>query len=156
MMMSFGRRFLPRLGDGGSVAVEYALCLPFLLGLIYGIVEISHFAYLRTTMENIAHDAVRYASVHSSQSGTPVVSSDVTTFTNNELNSLGLNQSGTGGTTVTVTYTPDNTPGSTVNVQISYPFVPFMTGFDRIPGSSATFTNLAGPIIGMAQLTLSP
>jgi Flp pilus assembly protein TadG len=155
-MRRFGRRFLPRLGEGGHVAVEYALCLPFLLGLIYGIVEVSHFAYLRTTMSNVAHDASRYASVHSSQSGQPLTTSDITTFVSNELSSLGLNPAGTGGTTVTVTYTPDNTPGSTVNVQISYPFVPFMTGFDRIPGSSANFTNLAGPIIGMAQLTLSP
>jgi Flp pilus assembly protein TadG len=155
-MRRFGRRFLPRLGEGGHVAVEYALCLPFLLGLIYGIVEISHFAYLRTTMSNVAHDASRYAAVHSSQSGQPKTTSDITTFVSSELSSLGLNPAGTAGTTVTVTYTPDNTPGSTVKVQISYPFVPFMTGFDRIPGSSATFTNLAGPIIGLAQLTLSP
>jgi Flp pilus assembly protein TadG len=154
--MQFGWRRFRRLGEGGSVAVEYALCLPFLLGLIYGIVEISHFAYLRTTMSNAAHDAVRYAAVHSSQSGQPKTSSDVTTFVSNELSSLGLNPAGTGGTTVTVTYSPDNTPGSTVNVTISYPFVPFMTGFDRIPGSSATFTTLAGPIVGLAQLTLSP
>lgn len=152
--MIFGGR--SRLGEDGHVAVEYALSLPFLLGLIYGIVEVSHFAYLRMTMANAAHDAARYASVHSSQSGQPATSSDVTTFVSNELSSLGLNPAGTGGTTVTVTYTPDNSPGSTVNVQISYPFVPFMTGFDQIPGSSATFTNLAGPIIGLAQTTISP
>jgi hypothetical protein len=94
--------------------------------------------------------------VHSSQSGTPATSSDVTSFVSNELSSLGLNPAGTGGTTVTVTYTPDNSPGSTVNVQVSYPFVPFMTGFDQIPGSSQTFTSLAGPIVGLAQLTISP
>jgi Flp pilus assembly protein TadG len=155
-MMRFGRRSLPRLGEGGNVAVEYALTLPFLIAMIYGIVEISHFAYLRTTMENVSHDAVRYATVHSSQSGTPKMSSDVTTFTSNELSSLGLNGAGTGGTTVTVTYTPDNSPGSTVKVRISYPFVPFMTGFDRIPGSSHTFTALAGPIVAIAQSTISP
>jgi Flp pilus assembly protein TadG len=150
------KRASRRLDESGHVAVEYALTLPFLLGLIYGIVEISHFAYLRTTMENVAHDASRYASVHSSQSSQPALSSDITTFVNNELSSLGLNPAGTGGTTVTVTYTPDNSPGSTVNVQISYPFVPFMTGFDQIPGSSATFTALAGPIVGLAQTTVSP
>ena len=145
-----------RLGEGGHVAVEYALSLPFLLGIIYGIVEVSHYAYLRTTMANTAHDAVRYAAVHSSQATTPATTSDVKTFTNNELTGLGLNPDGTGGTTVTVTYTPDNSPGSTVNVSISYPFVPFMTGFDQIPGSSTTFTNLTGPILGSAQLTISP
>jgi len=144
------------LGEGGHVAVEYALSLPFLLGLIYGIVEVSHFAYLRMTMTNAAHDAVRYAAVHSSIAPTPATTSDVKTFTNNELTGLGLNPDGTGGTTVTVTYTPDNSPGSTVRVAISYPFVPFMTGFDKIPGSSGTFTNLAGPILGSAQLTISP
>jgi len=144
------------LGEGGHVAVEYALSLPFLLGLIYGIVEVSHFAYLRMTMTNAAHDAVRYAAVHSSIAPTPATTSDVKTFTNNELTGLGLNPDGTAGTTVTVTYTPDNSPGSTVRVAISYPFVPFMTGFDKIPGSSGTFTNLAGPILGSAQLTISP
>jgi len=155
-MMRLRWPHFPRLGERGNVTVEYALSVPFLLAIIYGIVEVSHFAYLRTTMENVTHDAVRYATVHSSQSGAPVVSSDVTTFVSNELTSLGLNGAGTGGTTVTVTYTPDNSPGSTVKVQISYPFVPFMTGFDRIPGSSQTFTNLAGPIVAIAQSTVSP
>ena len=144
------------MGDRGSVAVEYALCLPFLLAFIYGIVEVSHFAYLRTTMSNVAHDGSRYAAVHSSTSAQPLAASDITTYVSSELSSLGLNPAGSNGTTVTVTYNPDNSPGNTVNVAISYPFVPFMPGFDHIPGASGTFSNLAGPIVGVAQLTLSP
>jgi Flp pilus assembly protein TadG len=154
--MRFGKRSLPCLGERGSVAVEYALCLPFLLALIYGIVEVSHYAYLRTTMANTAHDAVRYAAVHSSQAPSPATASTIKTYANNELSSLGLNPDGTGGTTVTVTYTPDNSPGSTVKVSISYPFVPFMTGFDRIPGTSISFNALSAPVLGSAQLTISP
>ena len=154
--MRFGKRALLRLGEGGSVAVEYALCLPFLLGLIYGVVEISHYAYLRMTMSNVAHDAVRYASIHSSLATTPATATDVKSFANNELSSLGLNPDGTAGTTVTVTYTPDNSPGNPVNVSINYPFVPFMTGFNRIPGTSANFTALSAPIIASAQLTIMP
>jgi len=145
-----------RIDESGHVAIEYALTLPFLIAIIYGIVEISHFAYLRTTMTNVAHDAVRYAVVHSSTSGAPLTSSDITTFTSNELTSLGLNPNGAGGTAVTVTYTPDNTPGSTVNVKISYPFVPFMPGFNAIPGSNRTFNGLVGPVLGSSQMTLSP
>ncbi|HEX4506077.1 MAG TPA: TadE family protein [Alphaproteobacteria bacterium] len=155
-MMRLFRRLLPRLGEGGSVAVEYALCLPFLMAMMYGIIEVSHYAYLRTTMENVAHDAVRYASIHSSQATTPATASDVKSFTSNELSSLGLNPDGTGGTTVTVTYTPDNTPGNPVKVYISYPFVPFMGGFNRIPGTAITFTTLSAPVIGSAQLTIMP
>lgn len=154
--MGSGRPRLRRMGEAGHVAVEYALTLPFLIAIIYGIVEISHFAYLRTTMTNVAHDAVRYAVVHSSTSGQAMTSSDITTFTNNELTSLGLNPNGSGGTAVTVTYTPDNTPGSTVNVRISYPFVPFMPGFNAIPGSNTTFNGLVGPVLGSSQMTLSP
>ena len=155
-MMRFLRRALPRLGEGGSVAVEYALCLPFLLAMMYGIIEVSHYAYLRTTMENVAHDAVRYASIHSSIAPTPATASDVKTFTSNELSSLGLNPDGTGGTAVTVTYSPDNSPGNAVKVNINYPFVPFMAGFNRIPGTSITFTALTAPVIASAQLTIMP
>jgi Flp pilus assembly protein TadG len=154
--MRLGKRALPRLGEGGSVAVEYALCLPFLLGLIYGVVEISHYAYLRITMSNVAHDAVRYASIHSSQATTPATASDVKSFANNELSSLGLNPDGTAGTTVTVTYTPDNSPGNPVKVSINYPFVPFMTGFNKIPGTPTSFTALSAPILASAQLTIMP
>ena len=144
------------LNDSGSVAVEYALCLPYLLAFIYGIVEVSHFAYLQTTVANAAHDAVRYAVVHSTVSAQPAVAGDVTTFVNNELSSLGLLTSGSGGTAVTVTYSPDNSPGSTVKVQISYPFTPFMPGFDAIPGSSTTFAGLVGPILATAQMVVNP
>jgi Flp pilus assembly protein TadG len=145
-----------RLDDRGHVAVEYALCLPFLLAMFYGIIEVSHYAYLRMTMANTAHDAVRYAAVHSSLAPSPAVASDVKTYASNELSSLGLNPDGTGGTAVTVTYTPNNTPGSTVKVSISYPFVPFMTGFNQLPGVTGTFTNLTAPVLGSAQLTISP
>jgi Flp pilus assembly protein TadG len=154
--MRLAKRFLLRVGESGSVAGEYALTLPFLLGLIYGIIEVGHYAYLRITMANTTHDAARYAAVHGSQATTPATSSDVKTFVNNELTALGLNPDGTGGTAVTVTYTPDNNPGSTVQVSISYRFVPFMAGFDQIPGTSTSFTALSGPILGSAQLTISP
>jgi len=60
-----------RMGDRGSVAVEYALTLPILLAFIYGIMEISHFAYLKMTISDVAHDAVRYAIVNSASSGSP-------------------------------------------------------------------------------------
>ena len=152
-MKKLGRR---RLGDGGSVAVEYALTLPFLLAIIYGIVEISHFGYLRITMSNVAHDAARYAMVHSATSAQPKTSTDVVTFASNELTSLGMNPNGTGGTAITATYAPDNSPGNIVTVRISYPFVPFMPGFNAVPGSHSTFTALTGPVLGLAQITLVP
>jgi Flp pilus assembly protein TadG len=138
----------------GSVVVEYALTFPYLVALIYGIFELSHYAYVQMTIANIAHDAARYAVVHGSLSTDPLVASDITTFINNELGGLGFKKT-TGGTTVTVTYSPDNTPGSTVSVNISYTFVPFMAGFDAVPGSSHKFKALNSTITGAAQLVVN-
>jgi Flp pilus assembly protein TadG len=58
MMRRF--RLFPRLktlflADAGHVAVEYALTAPILLGIIYGIVEVSHYAFLKMTISNAAH-----------------------------------------------------------------------------------------------------
>jgi Flp pilus assembly protein TadG len=138
-----------------SVVVEYALTFPYLVALLYGILELSHYAYVQMTIANIAHDAARYAVVHSSSSNQPLIASDITTFVNNELSGLGFKKSGSGGTTVTVTYNPSNAPGSTVNVNISYTFVPFMAGFNAVPGSTHTFKALTGSITAVAQMVVN-
>ncbi|HTJ63826.1 MAG TPA: TadE/TadG family type IV pilus assembly protein [Alphaproteobacteria bacterium] len=140
----------------GHVAVEYALTFPYLVALIYGILELSHYAYIQMTVANIAHDAARYAVVHSSVSSQPLLAADIGSFVNSRLSGLGFNTNGHGGTAVTVTYSPDNTPGSTVSVNISYTFVPFMAGFNAVPGSTHTFTPLTGSISGKAQMVLNP
>lgn len=144
--------FLKKLETSGSVAVEYALILPLLLTFIYGILEISHYGYIRLFTANIAHDAARYAIVHSSISADPLTSTAIQTYVNNELTAIGLTAT---TATVTVTFTPSNAPGSSVNVRISYPFVPFMPGFNSIPGTNQTFSTLTGPILAQSQLTFS-
>ncbi len=149
-------RPLRSLDNNGNVAVEYALTFPYLVAFLYGIIEVCHFAYIQTTIANIAHDAVRYATVHSNVSSQPLVQSDIVSYVNSELSGLGFKTSGQSGTVVTVTYSPDSSPGSIVKVLISYPFTPFMAGFNAIPGSSAKFTSLAGPIAGSAQMVVDP
>jgi Flp pilus assembly protein TadG len=139
----------------GSVAVEYALTFPYLITLLYGILELSHYAYIQVSIANIAHDAARYAVVHSSMSAQPLVAADIGTFIDNQLGTLGFNKSGHGGTTVTVTYSPDNTPGSTVSVNIAYRFVPFMVGFNGVDGSTNALRALSGSMTAAAQLVMS-
>jgi Flp pilus assembly protein TadG len=154
-MMRRDRRSTTRrkvfLGNAGTVAIEYALSVPILLGIIYGVMEISHYAYIKMTISDVAHDAVRYAIVNSSSSGSPTTSSAVQTYADNELTELNL----TATATVTVTFSPSNAPGSTVEVDISYPFTPFMPGFNRIPGNSNTFTDVVGPVEAVAKMVFS-
>ena len=139
----------------GNVAVEYALTFPYLVVLLYGILELSHYAYVQMTVANIAHDAARYAVVHGSLSTQPLAEADIGAFVDNALGNLGFNKNGHGGTAVTVTYNPDNTPGSTVNVSISYTFVPLMAGFDMVPGATQAFSTLATSITGKAQMVIN-
>ena len=139
------------LGDRGEVLVEYALTMPYLLGFLYGLMEISHYGYLQIMTANAAHDGLRYAIVHSSINADPLGASDIETYVNNELTGFGLTDT---GSSVTVTYSTNNAPGSTVNVQVSYPFTPFMPGFNSLPGFTTTYTNLVGPITASAQMML--
>ena len=144
------------MGDRGHIAVEFALTAPILVAFLYGILEVGHFSYLRMTVSNVAHDGARFAIVHSSISPQPLVGSDIATHVTNQLSALSLITTGVNGATVTITYTPDTKPGSTVLVQISYPFVPIMPGFNSIPGTSTTFNSLIGPIAARSKMVMSP
>jgi Flp pilus assembly protein TadG len=142
----------PPIGsEAGHVAIEYALTFPLLLGLMYGIMELSHYGFIQISISNAAHDGVRYAVVHSSISSTPLGSSDISTYVTNELTGYGL----TASATITVTYNTSNAPGNTVEVQISYPFTPFMPGFNQIPGIPGTFTDVVGPIKAVSEMVIS-
>ena len=138
-----------KLGVAGSVAVEYGLILPYVLAFCYGILEVGHFSYIRLFVGNVANDAARYAVVHGAKSSSPLATSDISSFINGELTNVGLSSS---SATVNVVFSPDSNPGSTVQVAISYPFQPFMPGFNSIPLSGVTFTNLVGPIGAQSQM----
>lgn len=146
------RKGLPfRLGTAGAVAVEFGLTAPYLLAFCYGILEVSHYAYLRIFLNNIAHDGTRYAIVHGSASADPLTSANISSYVTGEMTSLGLTST---AAVVTVTYNSSNAPGNTVKVQISYPFTPFMAGFDSIVGVKGSFTALAGPIAVQSQMVI--
>ena len=73
-----------------------------------------------------AREATRYAAVRGSSSGSAASTTDISNFVIAQ--SKGLNGS---KIAVSTTWSPDNSPGSTVRVQVSYPFtvaIPFMNG----------------------------
>jgi Flp pilus assembly protein TadG len=73
--------------------------------------------YTYETISFAARAACRYAIVHGNSSATPATKSDITTQVQSA--SPGLD---TTKMTVTPTWTPDQNPGSTVKVQVSYTF----------------------------------
>lgn len=122
-----------RRGDSGVAAVEFALTLPILAAFLYGIVELSHYIFTDIALADAARDGVRYAVVRGSSSPQPASGSDITAYVRGRLSMLNPAQA-----TVTVTFNPNNNPGSTVKVSVAYPFTPLMPGFGYIGASTLT------------------
>ena len=72
-------------------------------------------------MSSLARDGTRFAAVRGRTSLTPATASDVTTAV--AAQAIGYTSS---NLTVTTTWSPDNKPGSVVNVAVSYPFDPIV------------------------------
>jgi Flp pilus assembly protein TadG len=92
----------------GASAVEFALCVPVLLLVLFAIVEYSRVLQIQ--------NAVRQAAFEGARAGVALdaVTSDVTTAANNIINALGIK-----GATVTVTPNPISYTTQTVTVAVS-------------------------------------
>ena len=102
-------------GQRGAAVVEMALLLPVALLMLFGIIELSRFFYLRSMAATVASDVVRKASLPN------VTDADVIAAALKEFQSYDL------GLTPQVTVTPaERTAGETVTVKVQYPFTPIL------------------------------
>jgi len=116
-----------RKSRGGATAVEFAVTAPILVSMLYGIVELSHYAWSNIALADAAKMGARYAMVRGSASADPASASDIATYVKGQIVLIDPN-----AVTVSTTFTPDNKPGSDVTVSLSYSFVPFLPGFDYL------------------------
>ena len=115
--------------------LEMALVLPTLFLLVFGLFEFSMLLYTYSVMYEAAHQGVRYAQVHGSDTG--VIATGCSTSspagvitTVQKAASASLHN--TSAMTVTVCY-PDTTgsaPLSLVTVTVAYSYVPYL----NVPG----------------------
>lgn len=105
--------------ERGSALIEGALSLTVFLMIIFGIMEFGRAVFAYNFVSSAARTASRYAMVRGSSSGHPATTSDISNFVSNQ--AIGLDRS---AVTVTTTWTPDNSPGSTVKVAVKYSFQP--------------------------------
>jgi Flp pilus assembly protein TadG len=101
----------------GNTILEGALCLTIFLMILFGIIDFGRMVFAYNFVSYAAREATRYAVVRGTTNATNAAA--LTTFVQNE--AVGLN---TTALTVTPTWTPDHTPGSTVQVVVSYTFRP--------------------------------
>jgi Flp pilus assembly protein TadG len=66
-------------GEQGAIAVEFAIILPILLVLVFGIVDFGHAWYMRHNLQNACREGARYATRYqTNSSGNRVLPSALT------------------------------------------------------------------------------
>lgn len=109
------RNYLRRRGLRGNTMLESALVLwPFML-LVLGIIQIGFVVWSNSTLSYAVDSAVRYASLNGARSSTPATVASIQQSV--RTNALGLKPT---DLSITVTWLPNNRPGSTVRVQAVY------------------------------------
>jgi Flp pilus assembly protein TadG len=115
------RRFGSRRLQQGGTLVELALILPLFFLMVFGALDFGRGIWAYNTIAYASREGVRYAVVRGSKSQTPASASDIRQTV--VAKAVGLDPS---KLTVTVTWLPNNTPGSNVKVQAQFNFVPIV------------------------------
>jgi Flp pilus assembly protein TadG len=123
----------------GQSGVEFAGTALLMFTAVFGIFCASMLLYAYNFVSNSARDAVRYAIVHGSHSLNPATADDITAFVKNMASGLQANN-----ITVSTTWTPNNDPGSLVEVQVTYDFQPFFP-----------FSSTALPLTSTSEMVIS-
>jgi len=133
-MMAHLRKWTRRFGREatGATAVEFAFVLPMLLTLTLGAIDGGRAMLAFNTVEKLAKDGARFASVRGSEYTSPATQVEIESHVRDQ--AIGLN----GVVTVNVTWTPNNNPGSSVDVRVTYPFDTLF-----LPFNSLTFDRTA-------------
>jgi len=117
-------------GRRGSTMLEGALVMTTFVILLVGSMDFGRLGFAYSSVTYAAHQAARFAATNGSASGH--AASVATIQANADSNVLGLDAS---KLTVSVTWTPNNNPGSQVQVVVSYGFKPLV-----VPISSTSLT----------------
>ena len=107
----------------GVAAVEFAFVAPVIFMLTIGTIDVGRLVFSWSSLDHLAREATRYASVRGAESLTPMTQTQLETYVTNRLIGMDPND-----VTVTVAWTPNNNPGGTVSVQLDLQFDFFLGG----------------------------
>ena len=112
----------------GSTLVESALAILVFAILLVGIMDLGFTGFVVNSVTFAAQRAARYASVRGSGSGHAATASDIQAIAQEYAAPLAAT-----ALTVQVSWTPNNNPGSTVRVQVSFTFTPALVSLSAGP-----------------------
>lgn len=117
-MLRWIAKRIPLLGDReGSVVVEFAIAVPIMLLLLFGVFDFGRMMWLSSSVKHAAAEGVRYAMVRGAESSVPATSDQISTFVKGRATGVNAND-----LAVAVSWSPDNNPGSTITVQVDYQY----------------------------------
>jgi Flp pilus assembly protein TadG len=114
------RRFLR--DRRGTAIIEFAFVAPVLFVLTIGTIDVGRLVWSASMLHHMAREATRYASVRGADANSPVSEADIETYVKNRLIGIAANE-----VNVTTTWTPNNNPGGTIQVQLDYTYA-FLIG----------------------------
>jgi Flp pilus assembly protein TadG len=101
----------------GSAAVEFAIAVPIMLLLLFGVFDFGRMMWLTSSVKHAATEGVRYAMVRGAESTAPATSDQISTYVKSR--AAGVNAD---DLAVAVSWSPDNNPGSLITVQVDYQY----------------------------------
>ena len=104
--------------------IEYALVLSIFFMTVYGFIQFCLIVFGLNNATYASRVAIRYATLHGSTAIYTCTSTDIS----NIITPL-LWGAPSSGTTITTTWSPDNTPGSTVSVKVAIVYSPKLPFF---------------------------
>jgi Flp pilus assembly protein TadG len=125
-------------GEEGSAALEMAISTMLYMTMVLGIMDLTRMIYAYNFVSFAAREASRYASVRGTTN--PATSANITSFVKSDAVAA-INQN---NITVTTTWSPNHSAGSTVNVNVSYTFTSL---FSFVLGHSVTFQSSSQMVI---------
>jgi len=133
-----------RHSNRGAVLLEFAAVFTVLFMFLFAIMDLSRALYAYQWVADAAREGTRYAMVRGATckswpSACPASASDIQSYIKSV--PAGINPQ---AVTVTTTWTPDNQPGSLVQVQVQYSFQPI---FPLIPKGALVMSSSSQVVI---------
>ena len=103
-----------RKDDQGASIIEFGLVVLVFYVFVFGVMDFGRALYSYHFVSHAAREATRFAIVHGAQSAEPATASDIAQYVKN-ITPSGIDPS---AVTISTTWSPDNTPGSNVRIQV--------------------------------------
>ena len=100
----------------GNALLESALVLWPMMLLMFGVIQVGFAIWSQSTLAYAVDTAARYATLHGARSSDPATADAIRQAVKD--NALGMTAT---DITVVITWTPNNRPGSNVQVDATYP-----------------------------------